>query len=110
MIDPSNPDVLLAGSNSFPEPTTRVYSSRDGGRTWSSEPGPPLLPGFRGGAGDPGVAIDRNGRQYFSFLARTEPDVDFSGVRLVVASRAGPSRRWETAPVSSGPSGRRRRR
>ena len=33
-VDPNNPNVLLAGSNSVLEGTQRVYSSLDGGSTW----------------------------------------------------------------------------
>src|ERR1700687_3228844 len=33
-VGPTNPDVLLAGSNSILEGTQRIYSSPDGGTTW----------------------------------------------------------------------------
>jgi hypothetical protein len=94
-IDPRNPNVLLAGSNSFSEKTERVYSSSDGGRTWQSRPGPPLVPGRRCGAADPGVGIDERGRQYFSFIQCTGPGRS----RAVVASRSGPGGLWRSVPV-----------
>src|SRR5947209_758062 len=35
-VDPSDPNVLLAGSNSFLEGTQRIYGSTDGGSTWQT--------------------------------------------------------------------------
>lgn len=67
-VDPSDPSVLLAGSNSNGEGAMRVYGSTDGGATWSSDPLPsPPAPGTRCAA-DPAVAIDRHGRQYFLWV------------------------------------------
>ena len=37
--DPRHPNVLLAGSNDYALPTTRVYSSSDGRQRWTSQPG-----------------------------------------------------------------------
>ncbi len=95
-VDPRNNGVLVAGSNSAAERTTRAYGSTDGGATWSSAPGPPLPKGSPRGssAADPTVAVDRGGRQYFAFLRL--------GTRraVFVARRAGPGARWST-PTSS---------
>jgi hypothetical protein len=84
--------VLLAGSNSFSEGTMRAYGSTDGGRTWETTTvfPPPRDPDDTCAA-DPGVGIDRAGRQYYSFIRSspcTEPP------RLYVASRAGPDAAW----------------
>ncbi len=62
-VDPRDSRILLAGSNSWSERTTRVYNSTDGGKSWSSTPGPPLARGVPGRAVDPLVGIDRSGRQ-----------------------------------------------
>ena len=92
-IDPSNPDVLVAGSNSFQEGSMRVYGSTDGGETWTSGflyPAPATF--VTSCASDPGVAIDADGRQYYSFV-RTTP-CRTGRPRLYVASRAGPTAPW----------------
>lgn len=92
-IDPSNSKILLAGSNSIQEGTMRAYSSVDAGRTWHASAVYPVPSNMRRRcAADPGVAIDRRGRQYFSFVSsapclRGTPHV-------YVVSRAGPSVRW----------------
>jgi len=96
-IDPTNDRTLLAGSNSFSEGTMRAYGSTDGGATWQTTTVYP--PPARSGAtcaADPGVAIDRRGRQYFSFV-RSSP-CQIGHPRLYVASRDGPGAPWG-APV-----------
>jgi hypothetical protein len=100
-IDPTDSNVLLAGSNSSEEPSTRFYSSTDGGVTWRSDIGPLAPAEFEGGAGDPTVAIGPNGRQYFGFLARRERTSDASDVGLFVASRPGPEADWHVVRVDN---------
>jgi hypothetical protein len=100
-IDPSNDEILLAGSNSFKEGSMRVYASDDGGSTWTqsflySAPASYLTTC----ASDPGVAIDGEGRQYFSFV-RTTP-CRTGHPKLFVASRPGPTAAW-SAPVLVNP-------
>ena len=89
-VDPRRPNVLLAASNSYGRPL-RVYSSTDGGRSWSSQelPAPPGVCDF-----DPSVGIDAGGRQYVSFIAN-EPHC-YAGSRVVtyVAHRTGPNAPW----------------
>jgi hypothetical protein len=99
-VDPSNPQVLLAGSNSPEEPSTRFYSSSDGGATWSSDLGPPPPAGYEGGAGDPIVAVGPGGRQYFGFLAREQATADLYEVGLFVGSRPGPNAPWRVSQVN----------
>jgi hypothetical protein len=92
-LDPSNSRILLAGSNSIKEGTMRAYSSVDGGRTWRASAVYPAGSNTRFRcAADPGVAIDRRGRQYFSFVS-SAPCLG-GPPHLYVASRAGPSARW----------------
>jgi hypothetical protein len=98
-VDPHNPKVLLAGSNTLGAPTTEVYSSTDGGRSWTASPGPPLPSGYKF-ASDPGVAIGGNGREYFSFLASRSEDRGSLAVKIFVTSRSGPRRDWDVARVS----------
>jgi hypothetical protein len=102
-IDPSHPNVLLAGSNSPEEPSTRFYSSTDGGVTWISDLGPPPPAGYEGGAGDPIVGIGPAGRQYFGFLARRQPTSESEDVGLFVASRARAEADWRVTQVDSEP-------
>jgi len=100
-VDPRNPRVLLAGSNSFREGAMRVYSSRDGGTTWSRGFLYPRPRSFVAScASDPGVAIDLRGRQYYSFI-RTTP-CRTGRPRLYVSARAGPTRAWR-APALVAP-------
>jgi hypothetical protein len=83
-VDPRDPNVLLGGSGSF-ERADRVYSSTDGGATWSSRP----LPVARGlcAFGDPAVTIDAAGRQYYAYLAGGCIDFDVKQVSLMLATR-----------------------
>jgi hypothetical protein len=99
-VDPTNPDVLVAGSNSFQEGAMRVYSSTDGGSTWTS--GflyPPPASFVASCSSDPGVAVDGRGRQYYSFV-RTTP-CRTGRPRLYVASRAGPTGPWGPSVIVS---------
>ncbi len=99
-VDPSNPQILVAGSNSFGEGTVRAYGSTDGGATWTATTASPI-PESNGAscAGDPGVAIDLEGRQYYSFL-RSTPCTTAKPL-LHVARRAGPDDPWGVAvPVA----------
>jgi hypothetical protein len=103
-LDPTNPKILLAGSNSIKEGTMRAYSSVDGGRTWRASAVYPVPSNVRlRCAADPGVAIDRRGRQYFSFVSSAPCSV--GPPHVYVASRAGPSDRWSpprlVAPLGS---------
>ena len=90
-VDPHDPNVLLGGSGSF-ERANRVYSSTDGGATWSSEPLP--LPRALCSYGDPAVTIDVTGRQYYAFLAGGCLDFDVKQVSLVLATRADALSAW----------------
>jgi hypothetical protein len=103
-IDPSNDKRLLAGSNSFREGSMRVYTSTDSGSTWESSflyPRPTSY--VNTCASDPGVAIDRRGRQYFSFV-RTTP-CGGGKPQLFVAARADHAAQWRR-PVLVSPLGR----
>ena len=103
-VDPSDPRVLAAGSNSVPGPTMRAYGSTDGGATWVSSSDPPLPSRAASAcaAGDPALAIDRSGRQYYAFLA-VRPCGAEGKVGLFVATRAGPEDEWRTPPVPVSP-------
>lgn len=97
-IDPSDPDVLLAGSNSFAEGTMRVYGSVDGGWTWERGTIYPRPASSRSTcSADPGVAIDRAGRQYYSFV-RSAP-CGTGRPRVYVASRPDATSAWGTPVV-----------
>jgi hypothetical protein len=92
-VDPSNSQVLLAASNSVREGTMRLYSSTDGGATWTTTtayPAPKRLADAC--AADPWTGIDLTGRQYFSFL-RSSP-CRKAPARLYVITRSGPNAPW----------------
>lgn len=106
-VDPRNSQVLLAGSNSLLEGAERVYSSTDGGLTWDTTTLTPPVAGLTPECpSDPGVAIDRSGRQYFSF-DRSVPCTGEAPSRVFVSSRDGPDATW-SAPVLVAPLGQAR--
>jgi hypothetical protein len=94
-IDPSNPRVVFAASNDSLEPALRVYTSTNGGRTWTSSPRGPLFDSNTCAWGDPSVAVAPDGREY---VAYTEKSICAEGPDqspyLVVGSRNGPRGRW----------------
>src|SRR6478736_7494830 len=93
-VDPRDDRILLAGSNSLLEGAERIYSSTDGGTTWSTSTlTPPVANLHSTCPSDPGVAIDRTGRQYFSF-DRSTPCTSDAPSRVYVASREGPHAAW----------------
>src|SRR5262249_11699263 len=97
-VDPSNPRVLLAGSNDqlF---VTRVYMSTNGGSAWASVPGPPLASRRHCGDGDPAVAIAPGGEEYYAFLADTQCLNERP--RIFVASRSNAHAAWRTSWVAA---------
>jgi hypothetical protein len=83
----------------------RIYTSTDGGSSWQTStthpaPGDP----FADCASDPGVAIDRHGRQYYSFGRATPCEAD-APQRIYVTTRDGPTGTW-TEPKLVAPLGR----
>jgi hypothetical protein len=99
-IDPRNPQVLLAGSNSSEEGVVRIYESSDGGTTWQAET-PYNKPSsrLRTCAADPWGAIDLTGRQYFSFVRATPCRT--GKPHLYVTTRAGADSPWATPVIVS---------
>jgi hypothetical protein len=95
-VDPSNPDVVLAGSNSLQQGYTHAYTSTDGGKTWQDAIAPVLASGARFEV-DPAVAIDSTGREYYAAL-EGQP----TPLHVFVSTRAGPHARWST-PVDLDP-------
>jgi hypothetical protein len=103
-VDPRDGRVLLAGSNSFLEGVERVYGSTDAGQTWHTTPLTPPERDVRAAcASDPAVAIDRAGRQFFSF-DRSTPCTSDAPSRVYVATRSGPAATW-SRPVLVAPLG-----
>jgi len=70
-IDPADPSRLVAGSNEIFRLPMRGYASGDGGDTWTGVdlPLPPPIRhnGYDFGS-DPGVAWDRHGNVYYSYI------------------------------------------
>jgi hypothetical protein len=103
-IDPSNPEILLAGSNVVGKRWMGAYESTDAGDHWkSARVSAPAGTTFCG-ASDPSVAIDGTGRQYFVFLGigcgrRTRASI-------YVARRFNAAGRWQTVRAPAEKSGR----
>lgn len=93
-VDPTDPQSLLAGSNSIQEGTMRIYTSRDGGESWQSATAhPPPAERLASCSSDPAVAIDGHGRQYYAFV-RAAPCSDRAPQRVFVVTRPGPEAAW----------------
>jgi hypothetical protein len=106
-VDPVNDQILLAGSNSLLEGTPRIYSSTDGGATWQTAVAfPPPRSVRTSCSSDPGVAIDRRGRQYYSFV-RSSPCRSDGVYRVYVEMRPDATSRW-SPPRTIAPLGRAR--
>ena len=91
--DPSNERVLFGAANESLEPRIRVFSSTNGGRTWSSKAGP-AFDADKCAWGDPSVAIAPDGRQYVAYTEKSSCSRGASLTPyLVVASRACPGPR-----------------
>jgi hypothetical protein len=99
-VDPSHPKVLFAASNESLEPEIRVYSSTNGGRTWTRAAGPALDPNTCSW-GDPSVAVGPDGQQYVAFTEKSicAPGPDLTPY-LVVGSRTGPQGHWTVRRVA----------
>jgi BNR repeat-like domain len=99
-VAPSNPNVLLAGSNDVEARRldTLTYASTDGGASWvTSHPyaGPDCA------IGDPVTAIDADGRELVSYLAapcRTRADEKPTSV--YVSARSGPTGAWTAVRIA----------
>jgi hypothetical protein len=115
--DPTNPNVLLAASNSIDLQSIasfgdlmRTYVTSDGGTTWTVGPGPVPTP-YNGkkrcNGGDPAPAVDAAGRQYIAFLATPcltlesllEDDNEFDLARLEIAVRPDTASPWRVSQV-----------
>lgn len=93
-IDPTNDQILLAGSNDVRAGAQRIYTSTDGGKTWQTRTTfPPPANVRQTCASDPGVAIDTRGRQYYSF-DRAAPCRSDGAYRVFVLTRSGPRASW----------------
>src|SRR5256714_3255681 len=95
-VDPSNPRVLLAASNSTR--ATLAYGSLDGGQTWTTTVPVPTTRTCVD-VGDPAPAIEPDGRQVLATLVLGCGRV--GGVSLVVSRREGPAAPWTTVEVSA---------
>jgi ABC-type dipeptide/oligopeptide/nickel transport system permease subunit len=101
-VAPSTPQVLFAASNDTGERTIRVYSSTDGGRTWSSKVGPSL--GLDACArGEPAVTTTQDGREYVAFVVSALCTDQDPAPYLAVASRPSPQSPWEVKRVAARP-------
>jgi len=100
-VPPNAANDFFAASNDTLLRTVRVYTSTTAGRTWSSQPGPPL--GADCARGDPAVAFAPDGREYVAFIVNSACLEFDPNPYLVVASRAAGGR-WSVHRVTP-PSG-----
>jgi ABC-type dipeptide/oligopeptide/nickel transport system permease subunit len=91
---PGHPQILFAASNDSLLRTIRVLSSTDGGRAWTSRPGPKL--GESCARGEPAVTVAPRGRQYVAFIVNRFCLREDPWPHLIVASRAGPDAPWRS--------------
>ncbi len=98
-VAPSHSNVLFAASNDTLLRTIRVYTSVDGGRTWSSSVGPSLGP-VACARGEPSVTIGPGGREYVAFIVNGFCTENEQNPYLVVAARAGPGGRWTVSRIA----------
>ncbi len=104
-VDPRDPRVLLAGSTSIDEGTMRIYTSGDGGATWTTAVAhPPPAQLARSCSSDAGVAIGWDGWQYYSF-GRARPCREGAPQSVFVVARPGPHARWSRPLRVASPAG-----
>lgn len=88
MMDPKNPNILVAGSN-----LNFYYTSSDGGATWES--GGMTSP--YGVWGDPAIEVDTSGNFYFFHLS-SPPEGEGEHIdRIVCQKSTDNGNSWETA-------------
>jgi hypothetical protein len=99
-VDPANPQVVFGASNESLEPEIRVFTSTNGGRTWTSKDGPAFDPNTCPW-GDPAVAVGPGGRQYVAYTEKSicAPGPDLTPY-LVVGARTGPHGAWTVRRVA----------
>jgi ABC-type dipeptide/oligopeptide/nickel transport system permease subunit len=100
-VDPRNPEGLFAASNDTLERTLRLYSSTDGGRTWTWQVAPYL--GLDDCArGEPAVATGPSGRRYVAFIVNPFCSDEQPTPYLAVASSGRPEGPWHVERVVRG--------
>src|SRR5258708_28000710 len=70
-VNPSNPKILIGGSNEIVRLPMRGYFSSNGGQTWGGVDLPLPPPATTNGTdfgSDPGVAFDTRGNVYYSYI------------------------------------------
>ena len=91
--EPAGGNNLFAASNDTALRTVRVYTSANGGRTWTSTAGPGL--GLDAcSRGDPSAAFDAHGRQFLAFTVSGTCQQYDQAPYVVVASRPAPDAKW----------------
>jgi hypothetical protein len=99
-VAPSDPEVLLAGSNDVGPRAfdTLAYASADGGRSWVTSH-PYAGPGCA--IGDPAVAIDESGRELFAYLtAPCRARSDEKPIAVYVSTREQRGGDWSSVQVA----------
>jgi hypothetical protein len=112
-VDPSDPNVLVGGSNDIlgdGEDAAfggmRAYTSTDGGKTWKTTAALPLPGGMSRGdgcTGDPTLAVDLKGREFYGFIHVPHCLLDYFGMQLYVAWRPSATAPWRTSATPVAP-------
>jgi hypothetical protein len=96
-IDPSNSARLVAGSNEIVRDPMRAYYSMDGGATWGADDVPLPAPVSNNGSdfgSDPGVAFDRSGAAYYSYIVVFFSAGGLNGTCMAVARSTDGGKTW----------------
>lgn len=101
-VDPSNPQIIVAGANDLAGAGEAAWSTRDGGKTWTRAEMPvsDVAGESAESATDPGVAAGPHGRFYFSYALVS---ADGNSASIVVSASTDGGRVWgEPAVVTPG--------
>jgi hypothetical protein len=87
MMDPKNPNILVAGAN-----LNNYYISKDGGKTWKND----ILTSTYGIWGDPCIVVDTNGFFYYFHLSNPPAGTGSWVDRIVCQKLADIDGKWST--------------
>ncbi len=98
-VNPSNPKLLVGGSNEIVRLPMRGYFSSDSGKTWGAVDLPLPPPATTNGVdfgSDPGVAFDTRGNVYYSYIVVffNRSFASIQGTEVAVAKSSDGGKSW----------------